>query len=129
MWFCVLICAKSLSKTNVYTTTISKGDDYALRDYVAEAKVVGMPEDPAAVLSAHLATTKATSPPVIYPLPVQAAAAGGGVGAGRLVASPLAHEQTLAMKKQISEYSNRPQDAMYTNHFGGDWRSHGVIDY
>lgn len=59
--------------------------------------MVGMPEDPVAVLDTHLSMAEATPPPIIQPLPVQAAAAGGGGSEGRLVASPLAW--TLAKEK------------------------------
>ena len=73
---------------------------------------MGIPEDPAEVLDVHPATAEVTPPPVIQPLPVQVAATGGGGGEGWLVMSPLAKEETSAVKKQISEYSSRPQDAI-----------------
>ena len=38
-------------------------------------------------------------------------------------------EETVVVTKKISGHSSRPQDAMYTNYMGGDWRSFGAIDY
>jgi len=38
-------------------------------------------------------------------------------------------EEKVVVTKKISGHSSRPQDAMYTNYMGGDWRSFGAIDY
>lgn len=36
--------------------------------------------------------------------------------------------ETIIMKKTL-EFSSRPPDTMYINSMGGDWRTHGAIDY
>eukprot|EP00555_Chaetoceros_dichaeta_P006173 CAMPEP_0198254002 /NCGR_PEP_ID=MMETSP1447-20131203/4385_1 /TAXON_ID=420782 /ORGANISM="Chaetoceros dichaeta, Strain CCMP1751" /LENGTH=171 /DNA_ID=CAMNT_0043939903 /DNA_START=37 /DNA_END=552 /DNA_ORIENTATION=- len=36
--------------------------------------------------------------------------------------------ETIIIKKTL-EFSSRPPDTMYINSMGGDWRTHGAIDY
>jgi len=82
----------------ILITVEEEGDADAFRDYVVEASVVGMPEEPAAVPTATPVGAGVGAPPPVAPVAERAVVPGNvGVEDGRTVASPLAW--TLAKEK------------------------------